>query len=286
MANFKRRKIKRRKYYVKISTSFQELEQIKIQRRMKMKKFLVLLVVLLTVVSLAACGGGKNEIPNVFGIDYNDAISVLEAEGYEVKAIATSVGSIAEKLLYPLEKVDEGIVIKIDDYVLDNNGNLTNNYDILYGDKAKMDSVDKSIVIYYAKEDYLIEKENSETTPIGDGSTDIEEPDNTEKVPENDSSAETGNDDIDISDGLDAEFKAAMDDYEKFMDEYVAFMKKYKKNPSDLGLLADYANFMSKYADFVEDFEKWEDAEMNAAETAYYIEVQSRVSKKLLEVAY
>lgn len=40
---------------------------------------------------------------------------------------------------------------------------------------------------------------------------------------------------------------------------------------------------MSKYADFVEDFEKWEDEEMNAAETAYYIEVQSRVSKKCLK---
>ena len=62
-------------------------------------------------------------------------------------------------------------------------------------------------------------------------------------------------------------------------------MKKYKANPSDLSLLTDYADYMSKYADFVKDFEKWEDEEMNAAETAYYIEVQSRVSKKLLEVA-
>lgn len=76
-----------------------------------------------------------------------------------------------------------------------------------------------------------------------------------------------------------------MDSYEKFMDEYVAFMKKYKENPSDLGLLADYADYMSKYTDFVKDFEKWENEEMNAAETAYYIEVQSRVNKKLLEVA-
>ena len=67
-----------------------------------------------------------------------------------------------------------------------------------------------------------------------------------------------------------------------------AILEKYAKdkdNPSDLGLLADYADYMSKYADFVKDFEKWEDEEMNAAETAYYIEVQSRVSKKLLEVA-
>ena len=84
---------------------------------------------------------------------------------------------------------------------------------------------------------------------------------------------------------IDPEFKAAMDSYEEFMDEYVAFMKKYKANPSDLSLLTDYATYMSKYADFVADFEKWEDEEMNAAETAYYIDVQARVSKKLLEVA-
>ena len=41
--------------------------------------------------------------------------------------------------------------------------------------------------------------------------------------------------------------------------------------------------YMSKYADFVKDFEKWEDEEMNAAETAYYIEVQSRVSNLIAE---
>lgn len=85
--------------------------------------------------------------------------------------------------------------------------------------------------------------------------------------------------------GLRADFKEAMDSYEAFIDEYVAFMKKYKDNPTDLGLLADYADYMSKYAEFMEDFEKWEDADMNAAEIAYYIDVQARVSKKLLEVA-
>ena len=87
------------------------------------------------------------------------------------------------------------------------------------------------------------------------------------------------------SNGLSTDFKEAMDSYEAFMDEYVAFMKKYKDNPTDLGLLADYADYMSKYAEFVEDFDKWEDVEMNATETAYYIDVQARVSKKLLEVA-
>ena len=120
------------------------------------------------------------------------------------------------------------------------------------------------------------EDDDNNTTPSTDSSTQTSEPDTTEKEPEKDTSN---------NGGLDPDFKAAMDSYEKFMDEYVAFMKKYKDNPSDLGLLADYADYMSKYADFVEDFEKWEDEEMNAAETAYYIDVQARVSKKLLEVA-
>lgn len=86
------------------------------------------------------------------------------------------------------------------------------------------------------------------------------------------------------SSGLSPDFKAAMDSYEAFMDEYVAFMKKYSENPSDIGLLADYSKFMSEYAEYVEDFDKWEDADLNTEETQYYIEVQSRVTQKLLEV--
>ena len=77
-----------------------------------------------------------------------------------------------------------------------------------------------------------------------------------------------------------------MDSYEKFMDEYIAFMKKYKKsNGTDMSLLADYSKYMSRYADMTKKFEKWEDEDINDAETAYYIKVQTRVNKKLLEVA-
>ena len=87
-------------------------------------------------------------------------------------------------------------------------------------------------------------------------------------------------------DGLRSDFKAAMDSYETFMNDYVAFMKKYKDNPSDLSLLTDYADYVSKYANFVADFDKWDSQDMNAAELAYYIDVQARVTKKLAEVAY
>ncbi len=82
------------------------------------------------------------------------------------------------------------------------------------------------------------------------------------------------------------EFKDAMDSYETFMDEYIAFMKKYSNsNGTDVSLIADYSKYMSKYADVCSKFEKWKDEDMNTAEAAYYIEVQSRVNQKLLEVA-
>mgnify|MGYP000322716592 FL=1 len=80
------------------------------------------------------------------------------------------------------------------------------------------------------------------------------------------------------------DFKEAMDSYEAFMNEYVEFIKKYQSNPNDAKLLADYAKYMSKYADMCDKFDKWESQDLNATEQAYYIDVQARVSKKLLEV--
>ena len=77
-----------------------------------------------------------------------------------------------------------------------------------------------------------------------------------------------------------------MDSYEQFIDEYIAFMKKYADSDgSDLSLLSDYVKYMSKYAEMADKFSKWENEDLSTAETAYYIAVQTRVSKKLLEAA-
>lgn len=101
---------------------------------------------------------------------------------------------------------------------------------------------------------------------------------NDEETPKDDS--------VDLVDGMRPEFKEAMDTYEDFMNEYCEFMEKYAESDgTDAGLLADYAKYMGKYADVVESFEKWEEDDMNAKETAYYLEVQTRINKKLIEVA-
>ncbi|SEQ10931.1 hypothetical protein SAMN02910289_01313 [Lachnospiraceae bacterium RM5] len=77
-------------------------------------------------------------------------------------------------------------------------------------------------------------------------------------------------------------FKKAMDDYEEFMDSYCEFMKKYDE--SDIALAAEYVEWLSKYNDMMKSFEKWaDDDSLNAAELAYYEEVNIRVSAKLID---
>ena len=85
--------------------------------------------------------------------------------------------------------------------------------------------------------------------------------------------------------GLRSDFKQAMDSYESFMNEYVIFMKKYKNNPADLTILNDYSNYTTKYADYVDKFNKWKSEELNTEELKYYIDVQTRINKKLAEIA-
>lgn len=92
-------------------------------------------------------------------------------------------------------------------------------------------------------------------------------------------------DEIINADGLRADFKKAMDEYEDFYDEYCRFMKKYKANPTDLTLLTEYTNMLTELGEMDEAFKKWESEELNDAELAYYLEVSSRITKKLLETA-
>ena len=50
-------------------------------------------------------------------------------------------------------------------------------------------------------------------------------------------------------------------------------------------MLSDYTDYLDKYREMMQDFEAWEDNDLNTEEAAYYAEVQSRVSQKLIEAA-
>lgn len=88
-----------------------------------------------------------------------------------------------------------------------------------------------------------------------------------------------------LVDGMRPEFKEAMDSYEEFYSEYCDILKKYNENPSDMELLTDYTNVMTKSAEMTEKFNAWENDDLNNAELAYYLDVNNRVMKRLLEVS-
>ena len=83
--------------------------------------------------------------------------------------------------------------------------------------------------------------------------------------------------------GVDPELKAFLDSYEKFIDEYVAFMKTYNSDPAN-AMLAEYSRIMGTYAEFTEKLAQYDENEMSAADAAYYLEVTTRCTQKMLEL--
>ncbi len=126
------------------------------------------------------------------------------------------------------------------------------------------------------------EEESSSAEELGEESSNNDQRDDASQDTE---SIDPGIDE-ELVDGMRPAFKEAMDSYEEYMMEYCDFMKKYSESDgTDLSLLTDYADYMLKYADMTRDFEAWEDGDLNTAELSYYIDIQARISKKLLEVA-
>ena len=87
-----------------------------------------------------------------------------------------------------------------------------------------------------------------------------------------------------LIDGMRPEFKEAMDAYEAFYDEYCDFMVSYQKNPTDVKLMTKYGQLLTKMADVNAAFEKWDELGLNNEEFKYYLEVNSRVMQKLVDV--
>lgn len=94
------------------------------------------------------------------------------------------------------------------------------------------------------------------------------------------------NDNSSSATGLRAEFKNAMDSYEAAMDEYIAFMTKYNASKgTNPELISAYGEYMKKYIDATDAYKKWDGKEMNKEEAKYYVDVQTRVTQKLMNAS-
>ncbi|SEM18638.1 zinc-ribbon domain-containing protein [Butyrivibrio sp. ob235] len=87
------------------------------------------------------------------------------------------------------------------------------------------------------------------------------------------------------AEGVSVDLKDLLDSYEEFMDEYIEFMKKYKSNSTDVAsMLGDYTEIMQKYTDFATKISNLNTSNMSPADYAYYMEVTTRIYKKLAEI--
>lgn len=85
--------------------------------------------------------------------------------------------------------------------------------------------------------------------------------------------------------GASADFKKTMDDYEKTIDTYIAFMKKYNESSNTASMAADYAKYMSDYANVMSEIDAIDENTLTDADKKYYIEVNTRIAKKLADAA-
>lgn len=81
------------------------------------------------------------------------------------------------------------------------------------------------------------------------------------------------------------DLKDALDSYESFVDEYVEFMERYKNSGNSAELVKDYYDFMQKYADLSGKIDAIDENNLSAADYAYYTEVMTRISQKLMSVS-
>ncbi|MCI9038422.1 MAG: hypothetical protein HFJ29_00840 [Clostridia bacterium] len=122
------------------------------------------------------------------------------------------------------------------------------------------------------------ETENTKVSSNSNTSTSINNNGNSPSTGTNNNSSNTT--------GLRKEFKQAMDSYESAMDEYITFMKKYNDSKgTNPELITAYGEYMKKYVDATDAFKKWDGKEMNKEEAKYYIDVQTRVTQKLMNAS-
>ena len=81
------------------------------------------------------------------------------------------------------------------------------------------------------------------------------------------------------------DFKQFMDEYEAFVDDYVEFMTKYQSGQLSMNDVMRYATITAEYAEMSQKVEKLKNDNLTTEEMNYYIEVTSRVAKKLNGVA-
>lgn len=234
-----------------------------------MKKILKIMFSLMLVVSLVACGNKDNDKPKLVWPD-SDLAKLLPKPDFEYGEVSLETDDYISIDIYnvSLEQFSNYVdMCKKSGFTVDKFGDSTY-YSAINKDKYKL-------IINYIEdnEEFNISLEHLEEPK------DTVTPSDKKDTPKKD---ENKNDSP--SKGISKKFKDTMNTYEEFFDEYIEFMKKYEDSSDPSSMLKDYTNYMKKYTETMKKFEELED-DLSDEELAYYLEVQTRISQKLLEVS-
>ena len=88
-----------------------------------------------------------------------------------------------------------------------------------------------------------------------------------------------------ITTDVSPDIKEFLDSYELFMDKYIECMEKVESDASTISLMTDYYDILAQYDDYVKKLDKLENSSLSETDYEYYIEVTSRVTKKMLKAS-
>lgn len=279
------------------------------KRGKKMKKVIPILSALMVLLALTACAG-KATKPTYVGNWELDHV-VIDGTAY-TRAELKAIGQDANMKLLLKENGKAFLTVDTDSEVLNwsetKNGIQVGNAKFSMEDGLLCGGTDDAIVYFKKVPESRLNEEQADkamqeaetkspettapateatTEPTVEATTEPTTAPTTEATTEPTTEATTvppTEATAELIDGMRPEFKEAMDAYEAFYKEYCELLKKCTANPTDFSILGQYANMLTKADEVDKAFKKWDESDLNSEELKYYLDVNNRVLKMMVDV--
>lgn len=238
-----------------------------------MKKVFALLLAIVILTSLAACGI-KNKKESVLGTWIVDCIekdgskfSVDEWKTLEDEDLSTTFFVFKDGGKVYICYGDDGDLV---DWLQSEN--------IIMIDGKKGELVDGKIVFdYYSNKLYLSKKSDSQEIPkTVEEATTVEE-----TTTESKKSTSSASNEINSVSSSNTEWRKFLNDYEAWADSYIAILKKYKADPTDMTILADYSKMVDEMSKWTDRADAIQDELADSSEALEYSAEIMRITAKI-----
>lgn len=238
---------------------------------------IVAVIVIAIIGGISQCGGKKEEVHQLNWPDSALAAMLPEPGTDKGEVLMDSAGYLSVDLEQRSEEdfnkyveacKDKGFTV---DYSSASSSYYADNEDGYHLSLIYADSRGEISIQLSAPSEEEPEEAAPEETTTGQDAAPEESP---QAEPETDGGASASSD-----------YRAMVDEWEAFMNKYCDFMETYNSDSGNVVSMAlDYADMMSQYSDWAEKMDAVDDSDLSAEDVQYYIDAQSRINKRLLEI--